>query len=302
MEKDLDEQGCVLIDAKSNGKKYHYLKSVLRVSVGDMIYARLTDGSLQQMTVAKLDEKQIVLQVAGERAGVLQEEDSVKAAPIASASGVELWLFMFVAKPPKMELIIRQAAECGVSVIVPVKGTFCQKSSIESALKRAGSGAEGSGSGKKGDDRKGDDRKSDDRWDRIITEALQQSGSPVQTKVLGCMDIQEACDLWHEKCGASGDEESSVAVVLYEQTKGTKTLHEAVNDCLKNADTKITRACVAVGAEGGVSPQEIELMQGNGFTPVHFATNILRCETAALYGMAALQTVLMEKEKWQYKE
>lgn len=287
LEQELDEKGCVLIDSRNSGKKYHYLKSVLRSSVGDMIYARLPNGVLQQMTVASIDEKQIVLQVAGENASPVQGEDSVKATPIESASSLEMWLFMFVAKPPKMELVIRQAAECGVSVIVPVKGTFCQKSSIESAQKKAGSVNGG---------------KSDDRWERIITEALQQSGSPVQTKVLGCMGVQEACDLWKEHCGAGETAESSLAVVLYEQTAGTKTLHEAVNDAQKTADTRITKACVAVGAEGGISPQEIELMQSNGFIPVHFATNILRCETAALYGTAALQTVLMEKEKWQYKE
>ncbi|WP_315329486.1 16S rRNA (uracil(1498)-N(3))-methyltransferase, partial [Treponema socranskii] len=38
-------------------------------------------------------------------------------------------------------------------------------------------------------------------------------------------------------------------------------------------------------------------LRNAGFTPVHFAGNILRCETAALYGIAALQTALAEFAK-----
>ena len=59
---------------------------------------------------------------------------------------------------------------------------------------------------------------------------------------------------------------------------------------------------MVVGAEGGISPEEINELQDNGFIPIHFDTNILRCETAALYGVAAVQTVLGEKDLWLFKE
>jgi 16S rRNA (uracil1498-N3)-methyltransferase len=32
-------------------------------------------------------------------------------------------------------------------------------------------------------------------------------------------------------------------------------------------------------------------MEKDGFVSVHFETNILRCETAALYGIASIQTI-----------
>ena len=39
-----------------------------------------------------------------------------------------------------------------------------------------------------------------------------------------------------------------------------------------------------------------------GFSTVHLDVNILRCETASLYGMAVLQTTILENKKWQLKE
>ena len=40
------------------------------------------------------------------------------------------------------------------------------------------------------------------------------------------------------------------------------------------------------------SPEEIQILMNSGFAPVHFAGNILRCETAAIYGLAAVQCVV----------
>ena len=37
----------------------------------------------------------------------------------------------------------------------------------------------------------------------------------------------------------------------------------------------------------------------NGFLPVHFETNILRCETAALYGIAVMQSLVLRKNECQ---
>lgn len=54
------------------------------------------------------------------------------------------------------------------------------------------------------------------------------------------------------------------------------------------------KLALAVGCEGGISPAEAQLLKANGFIPVHFAGNILRCETAAVYGIAALQNAAAE--------
>ncbi|HBG65107.1 MAG TPA: hypothetical protein DDW78_01385 [Treponema sp.] len=265
-----DSSGCIVVE----GKKCRYLSSVLRVEPGDMLYVRLPSGALQQMTVAMLAPggHRIVLSVAG----AVQEPDVVScgAAPVASGPGCALWLFQFAAKPPKMDLIIRQAAECGVRAVVPVAGAFCQSGNVESARKKSSPG--------------------DERWGRIITEAREQSGSPVETEVLPCMTLDAACALWQERAA------SAPALVLYEQTKGTMPLHAAVAERFSAGSAEA--AALMVGAEGGISPEELDCARAYGFVPVHFETNILRCETAALYGIAALQTALVEKNIWQYKK
>ena len=284
-EEGLDKNGCLLV----SGKKARHLVSVLRVAPGDMVYVRLPGGVLQQMTVGKIDsgKKSVLLQAAGDTAPLPDASGEPGASLLSSASSAthaaplsaalaheapELWLFVFVSKPPKMDLIIRQAVECGVSRIVPVYGEFCQAEPVQSARKKCGTNPE------------------DSRWQRLISEAREQSGSAVETCVLDVVTLEQALELWQKSGGGLG-------VVLYEQTAGTVCMHSAASSC-----DDVRQAAVFVGAEGGISPQEIDFLQKGGIVPVHFATNILRCETAALYGIAALQSALMEKKIWQLKE
>ena len=270
----LDSKGCLLVE----NKKAHYLINVLRLCPGDMLYVRLPDGTLQNMTVAKIEgekaseKKRVILQVAGERNDTAS---SIKALPIQNKNELDLWLFQFVAKPAKMELIVRQACECGVSNIVFVEGKFCQKGNIDSARKKC--------------------LQNDERFSRIICEAKEQCGSAVDTKILGLYSLSDAISLWKEH-NSNG---KNLSFVLYEQTLGTKSIFEAAGSSLEE---KINCASLVVGAEGGISPEEIELLKNEGFIPVHFNTNILRCETASVYGIAAIQTVLLERELWQFKE
>jgi 16S rRNA (uracil1498-N3)-methyltransferase len=166
------------------GKDYRYLRQVLRVRAGDMISVRLPDGSLNNATVARIDEgaRRITLQLCagtGETItrGVQAEElTGAAGADGNSASGmggVEYWLFQFLPRPQKFELIVRQATECGVSGIVPVVGEYTEKSSVQSLM-----GAKR------------------ERLERIVREARQQSGSPVDTKVLEPMNLEKAIELW----------------------------------------------------------------------------------------------------------
>ena len=249
------------------GKDYRYLHQVLRVKPGDMLSVRFEDGTLNNTTVCSVDEnaKKIVLQVC-ELSGQSVTR-GVQAQEVENHfSNMEYWLFQYIAKPSKMELIIRQAVECGVKYIVPIAGEFSQKQNIDAM--------EGS---KK------------ERFERIIREARQQSGSPVATEILPVVTTEQACGLWKNQQDARG-------IVLYERNKDTQSLHSVF------ADSSIKKAAVVVGSEGGISPSEIELLSAGNFVPVHFDVNILRCETASLYGMAAVQSALLENTIWQLKE
>lgn len=262
-----DKKGIVSVE----GSDFKYLRQVLRVKSGDMINLRLLDGTLQNSTVAAVDDKskKILLQICANVSsnasvgsgaqgtvtrgtvtrGVQAEEIQSEVASLSQ----EYILFQFIPKPQKFEQIVRQATECGVKTIVPVIGEYSEKSSL---LALQGN--------KK------------DRLEKIIREARQQSGSPVETVVTEAMTLGEAL----------GRYERDVAFVLYERQvdEGTSTAE------LLKTNPQAKKIGIACGCEGGISPNEIELLTKKGlFIPVHFSVNILRCETAALYGIAAVQ-------------
>ncbi len=277
-----DKKGCLVVKEK----QFHYLSSVLRLKVGDMIYVRLPNGKLQNMTLAKFDEnkKNLILHVAGnsvENLETLNDFQNTKndfhAKPSEKNDLFEIWLFMFIAKPQKMEQIVRQATECGVKKIVPMIGEFCQKGSVESAKKHFNA--------------------NDERLKKIITEARQQSGSPVNTEFTNCINVNEI-ENFYLKNELKNDE--NLTVVLYEQSSFSQSFFSAIS-AIKNIQN-LKRICLFVGAEGGISPNEIEIMKNLDFKIIHFDTNILRCETAALYGIAAIQSVIQESNLWQLKE
>ena len=265
IEKGKEKNGLIKLD----GKDYRYLRQVLRVRSGDMISVRLADGSLKNATVAQIDEgaRIVVLQICADTGktitrGVQAGEIDGGAENAGGAAGLEYWLFQFLPRPQKFELIVRQATECGISVIVPVVGEYTEKSSAQALM-----GA----------------RK--ERLQKIIREARQQSGSPVDTKVMEPVSLEKAIELWRAESAADG-QAADVAFVLSERDDCDGNLRAVV----EKAAGKIKRAALAVGSEGGISPDEVKALEEKGlFVPVHFAVNILRCETAALYGIAALQ-------------
>ena len=252
IEKNQDKNGLVIID----GKDFHYLRQVLRVKAGDMVKLRLSDRELYNSTVAKIDDsaKKITLQICAEtQTPVIENVTPQSTAP-------EYTLFQFIPKPQKLELIVRQATECGVKNIVPVISEYAEKGSI-SAL--AG--------GKK------------ERLERIVREARQQSGSPVDTTIFDPVTVEQAIEIWNKiKEQADGD---AAGYVLSE-----RTVEEPFG---RFKDKPPAAVCIVCGNEGGISPDELELLTKKALLyPVHFSVNILRCETAALYGIAAVQTAI----------
>ncbi len=256
------------------GKDFRYLRQVLRLKSGDMLAVRFSDGTLRNTTVCKIDEnsREILVQVCGnpEKTKNSCDDDitrGTKAQEIQkSLPDTEYFLFQYIAKPVKMEQIIRQATECGVKFVVPVSGEFSQKQNVLSMQ-----------------------HSKKERLERIVREARQQSGSPVETEILEPLTTEEAVLFWKKNTSSLSAEEKNVAVALWERSEKTVSLKE-IFDSEKNK--KIKKIAIAVGCEGGISPEEIDALISAGFYAVHFPGNILRCETAALYGIAAVQSAL----------
>lgn len=256
-QKNLDSDGLLTII----GKDYRYLRNVLRLVSGDMIHVRLPSGELQPMTVCLVDEKakKITLQVCdiaeGEQIGENQPEET------DSIESTEFILFMAVPKSSKFDLIVRQATECGVAKIVPVQTEFSQNGGEKMNFRG-------------------------ERFERIIKEARQQSGSPVNTQIENCVTLKEACEIWKNECENLSESEK-LAVVLYERNDSTVSIK-----CSCEKKQNLKKVALFCGSEGGISPEEVKSLCDAEFTAVHLKTNILRCETAALYGIAALQVAV----------
>lgn len=265
-----------------SGKDFRYLKNVLRIETGDEIPIRFPDGNLLIATVHKINtnEKKIILKTC-------ETSDSKKTNLPDFKPGTEFWLFQFVAKNQKMNSIIRQATECGISKIIPIFGKFSQIESGESNLKI-------------------------ERFKRIIKEARQQSGSAIETSISKMISVREACEMWLEDTKNRND---ALACVLREHSEQNNQIEDPRSaDCAYASKSiyqahsiigkyeSIKKCAVVCGSEGGISSSEIQIFENAGFVSVHFETNILRCETAALYGIAVLQNLIAEKNTWQLKE
>ena len=261
-QQNLDSDGFLSI----SGKDFRYLRNVLRVCVGDMVQVRLENDNLQPMTICKIDEKskKITLQICDTTADSSDfgENQPRETAPIENLCFI---LFMAVPKSSKFDQIVRQATECGVKKIIPVQTEFSQNGAEKMNFRS-------------------------ERFERIIKEARQQSGSPVETKISDCVNLNETCKIWKSEC-ENLDEDENLAVVLYERNDSTVTIREACSK-IKNLE-KLKKIALFCGSEGGLSPDEIKNLCEAGFTAVHLKTNILRCETATIYGIAALQSILL---------
>ena len=249
-----EKNGSIIV----SGKDYRYLMTVLRLKINDRIDVRLKNGELVLMEISSCNGKNgILTPIAREKEATGQ---GVSAFSVESQSSLvqskEFWLFQFMPKPQKMDLIIRQATECGVSVIVPIVGDFSVNQDGKGRL---------------------------ERFERIIKEARQQSGSPISTKVLEPVSVEKAAALWNTESSKG----KTKAYILHEDGEQAKDLKS-----LLKSEEEPEKIALAVGCEGGFSPKEFEILKQADFLPLHFNTNVLRAETAALYGIAVLQQLL----------
>lgn len=109
-----------------------------------------------------------------------------------------------------------------------------------------------------------------DHWQNIVISACEQSGRAVVPQVAVASSLPQ----W-----LSQKENSALRIIL--SPHATQSLHD-----LQKPDGTIH---LLIGAEGGLTEDEITLATTHQFTPVRLGNRILRTETAALTAIAALQ-------------
>jgi 16S rRNA (uracil1498-N3)-methyltransferase len=272
-----DSDNIVRLD----GKDYRYLVRVRRFAVGEYFPALLPNG------------KETLVQILSIKDDILtgrctEKENSVQC---SQASGFlpQIILFQALPKGDKMDLIVRQAAEGGVTEIVPFVSEF-------SVAKKDTGGHKFS------------------RWERIIKEARQQSGSKIATMIRQPLTMSELLDYWKKI------KNISLGLLFHHlpenfQDKQSKDLDFTSLDLSSLDFTSLEKnslhgylskdceiVTLVVGPEGGFSDAEVSTFWENGFKLFTIGDTILRTETAALYCTAAVRIILLERDSWKLKQ
>ena len=120
--------------------------------------------------------------------------------------------------------------------------------------------------------------KKQERWQKIALEACKQCGRSRVPEVTGAVSFKDALKLFSE---------SELKLVAYEN-ESTVGIREAV----KKAKT----VSYFIGAEGGITEKEHELLINAGAVSVSLGKRILRAETAAISAGAVILALLGEMD------
>ena len=204
--------------------------------------------------------------VAGERvwhavvSGVA--EDSVHftlLAELEAEPALPVTLLLAVFKFDRMEWIIEKATELGVERMIPLIARRSEKHLVQAAPARV------------------------ERWRRIVREAAKQSRRSDVPVVEEPVMVNAAA-----RTKAS---EPGLNLLLAERERAT-TLYAAMQPVLLASTMRSPAVHVAIGPEGGWTPEEESLFATEGWQRVTLGPRILRAETAGITATAVIAAML----------
>ena len=166
-------------------------------------------------------------------------------------------LVISVYKFDRLEWAIEKATELGVAAIAPVIARRTDKHLALAASKRT------------------------ERWRRIAHEAAQQARRSDVPFIHDPVPLPERLRL-----SANGPR-----IVLAEQER-TTTLRGIMEETMAVAQSEMPVLEIAVGPEGGWSPEEEALFDASGWRAASLGPRILRAETAAIAALAVITSFL----------
>jgi 16S rRNA (uracil1498-N3)-methyltransferase len=271
------------------GREARRLTAVLRLAVGDAFPAIGPDGAAYECSIEETGQDGTLISLralagrpteAGRLPDVRSGRRGAEASPAdARRPGVSdrrssdatpesvypsprlprLVLAVGFLKGPKLDEAVRAATEAGVAEIVPL--LTARSIPREHTAGRMG------------------------RLRRVVAEAIGQSGSGTPTRVSEPADIAELVARFKPEPG------KRLGVFFHETPLAQASLHRYCTDV---PDEII--ACV--GPEGGFGDDEIQALAAGGFVPAWLGPTVLRAETAAVFAIAALRIVCLERSSW----
>jgi 16S rRNA (uracil1498-N3)-methyltransferase len=235
-----------------------HLLTVLRVKPGDSIELFDGQGHTRQMSVVSPFSHFMKCEN-----GETQQKSSKNLLCLKALAPVvhhprplfALTLFACVSKGKHMDWTLEKAVELGVARIVPVisERTIVRLDAKERETKT-------------------------DRWMRIAEEAARQSGRAWLPEILPPCSLTESLPLVKETSP------TFVAAL----TPDAQPLRDFLSPPTSSLLPLPSRAGWFVGPEGDFTPDELRLLLEAGAIPVSLGQNVLRTETACLYGLCAL--------------
>jgi 16S rRNA (uracil1498-N3)-methyltransferase len=236
---------AILIGAKAGqvitlrGDLAQQITRVLRMREGDDIWLFGGPGYEYRTKLVSLGKDEV--------SGELLTRRRIKADPLHP---VDLYLSL-LNKPDKFEWALQKCTELGASRFVPV----IAERSVSNAL----------GANKR------------ERWERIIQEAVEQSGRGALPILEDAISLAEAIDAESDRM-----DESGTHVVLMPALGADLSLEDALEDA-NNEDGSVS---IFIGPEGGFSDDELFAANKRGILLVNLGPRTLRAETAALAALA----------------
>ncbi len=244
----------------------HQFRDVLHLQAGEQVMLLDNSGDEIPASVASLNKNAVTVQLHERRSG-------------KSASPVRIILCQGLLKSARFEWILEKGTELGVSVFSPI---LCRRSMA---------GLEDTGTSKI------------QRWQRIITEAAEQSGRTRLPELLPIRTLKDA--LANIPPGALAlmpwEEEHSLTLrdalknIVHSRggggvDEGRGPLRSPSGQQLPARHNQIT-VVLFIGPEGGLTAEEVTQAKQHGAQIVSLGSRILRAETAAL---AAVANVMYE--------
>jgi 16S rRNA (uracil1498-N3)-methyltransferase len=176
---------------------------------------------------------------------------------LESDAALPLHLLLAVFKFDHMEWAIEKATELGIARITPILARRTEKHLAQSAAKRA------------------------ERWRRIALEASKQSRRTTIPEIADPIPLKQALE----------QEQSPTRILLSETEQATTITTALLNARSSNQETD---TALAIGPEGGWTPEEMALFTQHNWQPVTLGPRILRAETAAIAAIAIASTHLLD--------
>jgi len=251
------------------GKDFHYLVRVRRLKLGCSIPGLSPQGNRYTLTLDKIGSESCTFSAlpgyprnpAGS-SSLIQNPHEVISINQDSSSPSNITLYQGLPKGSKMDMIVRMAIECGASRIVPLRSRHC-------VVKLEGKAIE----------------PKMQRWRRIAKEAAQQSGAFYSPQIEPPLEISSIPTVQSN----SGD---SIGLFFHEKPLENSSLHGYLSGQFNNI-------ALIIGPEGGFAGEEIDQMIQKGYHSIYLGKRVLRTETAGIYVLGAIQTIMLERGTWK---